>query len=457
MKTLKIIGKDFFVGDEKYTFEDLYTEDFYPYSNLKADLFKNALFSVNESYSSITQKYLAIEYFVMKNNISYIDFCKADDIFKIFAIGICNNNNIKNKGNAWWAHIKLSATAVAYRFASWGYLSYLMLRIPKSSDKIVVSDEFAVLRQKSAIQKFKAFDNITKEYEDPYSKASVYRFYSRLQRLIWVLKAYVDSFSYRLRMKKAYCGLLGTHIIAAFDLHYQKRMVHGLLYGYLMDSYMSNFANKTYYTGSNLDRFSVIEDKIAKKYNIRTVCLPHGLEYGYKFPLGFSCDLFYANSQYAAGYLNKLYNTSKYVYDDSITDKMFRISNPIPHEKNVVFFTEQQEVYVNINILNAIIKPLSEIGIKVLVKLHPGDSKDNYSDCDFEYITDYTKAMTNNICISRKSTVLLEAVYNNSTSIAIITTNKDKNVFETFPSLKSDKIIKTYSTDELLEQIVKYY
>ena len=454
---LKIVGKDFWIGNEKYTFEDLYTADFYSYSNSKVDLFKNNLFSVNESYSSITQKYFAIEFFVKKNNVSLIDFSKADDIFKIFAIGICKNNTIKYKGSAWWAHIKISTTAAVYRFASWGYLSYLMLRMPKSSDKIVISDEFAVLRQKSAIQKFKAFDNITKEYEDPYSKSSVYRFYSRLQRLIWVLKAYADSFSYRSRMKKAYCGLLGNHAIAAFDLHYQKRIVHGLLYGYLMNSYMSNFAYKTYYTGSNLDRFSVIEDKIAKKYNIRTVCLPHGLEYGYKFPLGFSCDLFYANSQYAAGYLNKLYNTSKYVYDDSITDKMFRISNPIPHEKNVVFFTEQQEVYVNINILNAIIKPLSEIGIKVLVKLHPGDSKDNYSDCDFEYITDYTKAMTNNICISRKSTVLLEAVYNNSTSIAIITTNKDKNVFETFPSLKSDKIIKTYSTDELLEQIVKYY
>ena len=65
--------------------------------------------------------------------------------------------------------------------------------------------------------------------------------------------------------------------------------------------------------------------------------------------------------------------------------------------------------------------------------------------------------MTNNICVSRKSTVLLEAVYNNSTSIAIITTNKDRNVFETFPSLKSDKIIKTYSTDDLLEQILKHY
>lgn len=457
MNMLKIVGKDFFVGNEKYTFEDLYTEDFYPYSNSKADLFKNDLFCVNESYSSITQKYYAIEFFIKKHNVTFVDFCKADSVFKLFAVGICKQNGIKYKGSACWAHMKLSLFAAVYRFVSMGYLLYLMLRMPKSSDKIEVSEEFAVLRQKSAIQKFKAFDNISKEYEDPYSKISVYRFYSRWQRVIWVINAYIDTFCYRSKMKRAYCDLLGNHIIAAFDMHYQKRMVHGLLYGYLMDAYMSNFANKTYYTGSNLDRFSVIEDKIAKKYNIKTTCLPHGLEYGYKFPQGFSCDVFYANSQYAADHLNKLYNTSKYVYDDGITDKMFRLRDSAPHERNVVYFTEQQEVYVNKNILNAIIKPLSEKGIKVLVKLHPGDSKSNYHDCDFEYITDYAKAMTNNICVSRKSTVLLEAVYNNSTSIAIITTNKDRNVFETFPSLKSDKIIKTYSTDDLLEQILKHY
>ena len=452
-----VVGKNFQFKGEEIPLTDLYTEDMYKYSNEQALKFGNDLFCVNESFSSLTQVYLAIEHYVLKNQIDDIDCSKADDILKLYLNDIAKKHSIKCKGSAAFTRVKIAAVSYSYMLASSLYLAWLMAKIPSTKESINVAEKFAVLRQKSAIQKFKAFTDIAKEYEDPYSKTSVYRFFPRIKRIGWALKSFFEARSTISKMHKFYGGLLGKASMYAFDNHYRKRVVHGHLYKHLMTAYLPNFKGCTYYTGSNLDRYSVIEWDIAKSLGIKTVCIPHGLEYGYRFPKGFSSDLFYANSEYAANHLNKLYNTTKYVFDESVTSRMFKLPNATEHEKMVVFFTEQQEYYVNQNILSALEPKLKEKGIKLYVKLHPGDTKAHYEGCDYNYITDYTMSLTHNICVSRKSTVLLEALYNDTTAIAIITTLKDKAVFETFPSLNSDKIIKTYNIDDLFDEIVKHY
>ena len=436
---------------------ELYTKDMYVYSNEQAPKFDNDLFCVNESFSSLTQVYLAIELFVLKNAIDEVNIKQADDVIKLYLRDIAQKHALNLVGSAAVAKLKIGFVSWWYMLASSLYLAYLMARIPQTNESINVAEKFAVLRQKSAIQKFKAFTEIAKEYEDPYSKSSVYRFFPRLKRAGWAFKSFFEARSLMKQIHNFYRPLLGSASVYAFNNHYRKRIVHGCLYRHLMGAYLPHFKGCTYYTGSNLDRYSVIEWDIAKNQGIRTVCIPHGLEYGYRFPKGFSSDLFYANSEYAANHLNKLYRTSKYVFDESMTSRMFRLPSAQPHEKMVVFFTEQQEYYVNQNILSALEPKLKEKGIKLYVKLHPGDTKDHYEGCDYNYITDYNMSLTHNICVSRKSTVLLEALYNDTVAIAIITTQKDKAVFETFPSLNSDRIIKTYNVNDLFDEIIKHY
>ena len=188
---------------------------------------------------------------------------------------------------------------------------------------------------------------------------------------------------------------------------------------------------------------------MASKYQIKSFNIPHGIEYGFRFPKGFSSDVFYAHSQYAADYLNKLYSTTKYVYKKEVISRMFSYNCTKPHGQMIIFFTEPREANVNVEIINGLIPVVKELNKKLYIKLHPVEKPEFYKNIDVEIFTDYDTSLTGNICISRKSTILLEAIYNNSTPIAIITNPKDQATFNQFPALNAQEIIKTYSIDEL--------
>ena len=128
----------------------------------------------------------------------------------------------------------------------------------------------------------------------------------------------------------------------------------------------------------------------------------------------------------------------------------------IEHEPYIIFFTEPREIYVNQEIIKGILPELKKKGRGLCLKLHPGDSTSNYSEFDVKIVSNYAESLTGNICIARKSTMLLEAIHNNSTAIAIITNPKDQTMFDNFPSLNTSKINKAYSVKELLDQIDKY-
>ena len=308
---------------------------------------------------------------------------------------------------------------------------------------------------KGAIKKFKRFKEINQEVESLYSKDSIYRLFPMGKRLGWVCKAYFKSFQTMKTMKRFYCPILGNDFKYPLMNFYRKRIVYAELYQMMLDEYLSHFDGREFYTGNNLDRYSVIEDQLCNKHHLKSYNIPHGIEYGFKFPKGFSSDVFYVHSQYTADFLNKLYATDKYVYKEEIIRRMFEYGCDKPHEKMVIFFTEPREVHVNVEIVSDLLPKLKEKGLKLYLKLHPGDNKGNYSNLDVDFITDYELSLTGNICISRKSTILLEAIYNNSLPIAIITNPKDKTTFKMFPSLNAKEIIKTYNTDDLYDVIIK--
>lgn len=433
--------------------DDLYDEAFYKYSDANASKFYNETYGVNEVFNNRVQTYLALKKWLQESKPTIIDIkngnkdlmCYVKDIGQKLGIPVKGFNSIRHWGTLVVYHATVLASAIDF--------VYLLSRIKHNSD-IVVSDKFAVIRHKGAIKKFSKFTEISQERESLYEKESIYRFYPFTKKFKWVIKAYFKSFrTYRV-MKDFYCPLLGSHFKYPLMSFYKKRIVYAELYKLLMDDYLSHFKGLNFYTGNNLDRYSVIEDQLCKKYSIKSFNIPHGIEYGFKFPKGFSSDIFYAHSHYTAEYLNRLYSTDKYVYDEAVIRRMFEYGYNQPHEQMVIFFTEPREVNVNLDIINGILPRLKKEGIILYLKLHPGDNRQNYEGLDVEYITDYDLSMTGNICVSRKSTILIEAIYNNSLPVAIITNQKDKSTFSMFPSLNAKEIIKTYSVDELFNVIM---
>lgn len=446
------------VNDKEYLLENLYDDDFYDYSNHCAKVFYNETYAVNEMYDALVQKNLVLCRFIENQGINKIDLDKAPLHIKLILFDIAKRKDITVKGNVFWDILQTCVNYHILHFASFVYLVYLMLRIPHRDSIDETVNSFAVLREKAAINKFKNIE-LSKEIENPWERDSIYRLFSRFKRVRWVFKSYVRSFKSMGQIRKIYKGYTGRKSQYVTMDFYKKRIVHSELYGCLMDAYFQHLKEKTYYTGSNLDRFSIIEEQLAGKYGIKTICYPHGLEYGFRFPKGFSCDVFYATTEYAAKFLNNLYETKKFIFDESIISLMYRLPQKKSIEnspRKVVYFTEPREVEVNIRILEGLIPSLSSEGIGVFLKLHPGDKKDNYEGMNVTILTDYVEALTNVICVARKSTVLLEALYNNSVPIAILTNKKDTTIFNTFPSLNSDKIVQTHTVDELVVEINKH-
>ena len=432
--------------------DDLYDEDFYKYSDSKAVEFYNETYGVNEVFNNRIQAYLALKKWLTDNRPFSLDVKAANIDLMCYAIDLGQELGIEVKGYGTIRQIKSQLYNYAIVLASAVKIFYLQTRIRHTSH-IVVSDKFAVVRHKGAIKKFRKFAEISQERESLYENDSIYRLYPLTTRLKWIVKAYINSFkTYRI-MIDFYCPILGSHFKYPLMRFYKKRIVYAELYELLMDDYLSHFKGCNFYTGNNLDRYSVIEDQLCEKYSIKSYNIPHGIEYGFRFPKGFSSDIFYVHSQYTADYLNKLYSTDKYIYDEAIIRRMFEYGYNKPHDQMVIFFTEPRGVNVNLEIINGLLPRLKNEGIPLYLKLHPGDNKHNYDGLDVVFITDYDLSLTGNICISRKSTILIEAIYNHSIPIAIITNPKDNSTFNMFPSLNAKEIVKTYSVEELFDVI----
>lgn len=208
------------------------------------------------------------------------------------------------------------------------------------------------------------------------------------------------------------------------------------------------------FTGNKEDRFAMVEQKIATETHCELICIPHGLEYSFKFPTGIAGDTFYCTSYASYILLNQIYDNKNFIFDADLNESIYSsgekgISNK---EKKIYFFTESRDINVNRNIISL----LNKNGVEFKVKLHPADSITNYSDLNIEVESDYNTSLTNSVCIARKSTVLLEALYNNSTAIAFLIDSKD-DYYATyvFPSLSDDQIKRAFTIEELLLHLKK--
>lgn len=444
----RIVNSEIEFKNSRIAIDSLYDNAYYEISNGEAPRYINDTYGVNEVFNNLIQPYLAVKKWIDDNHPSRLDVRNAEIRCRFYAKDICNHGGSFVEGVSLIDKIIVWTTYQFSTLLETIYFMFLQCKIRKT-DEIHVAEKFAVLRHKGSIKKFKRFGEISQEIESLYDKGSIYRLFSLSRRLNWLIKAYFSSFKTMKEMRMFYLPLLGDNFKYPLMDFYRQRIVYAEFYKLMLDDYFSHFAGKSFYTGNNLDRFSVIEDQVARKYNIKTYNIPHGIEYGFRFPTGFSSDVFYTHSQYTADFLNKMYSTSKYVFEPDVIKRMFDYHYDKPHEKMIIFFTEPREVNVNIEIVNGLLPKLEAKGKKLYLKLHPGDNRSNYEGMDVDYIKDYELSLTGNICISRKSTILLEAIYNQSLPIAIITNVKDQTMFDLFPSLNAKEIVKTYSVDEL--------
>lgn len=440
-------------GNKVVTLEELFTEEFYEQSNRICDDYYINSYLVNELFLYIIQPYLAVYKYVSTIKPERVYFCSPDKQLDCYFSDVCEKLNIAIEGerrkfcpSRLFGKIKI--------IASYIYINYILFKIPVENKDIHWS-EFTVTRDKASLSKMKNFD-FHKEKEDPWSDDSVYRYFRKSQRMKWAWKSLWASYA---EMNKTYRFLIdktGKKTASLLYERYSKRIVHTFLYANLFDELFKINAGSTYYTGLNLERFAVVEDFLAQKHHLKTICIPHGLEYGYKFPLGFTTQLFYTTSKNAAAHLNAMYNTEKFVFDATVAEKMFRTKTKMQNmQKRVVYFTEPREPFVNTEILRSILPLCENDGITLCIKHHPGDNLNDYKEFDnrLTVIDNLDDALSNNICFARKSTTLIEALYNGSKVAAIITNNKDNSIFKTFPSLQDSNINVFYSINSLFEWI----
>ena len=457
MSVLRLTKDGFYFGQNLFQEEDLFSDEFYKYSDSVCDSYRFDSFLENEVFLYIIQPYLALRFFVQKNQVSSISISggpiecqrRLIDIASFFDIPV-NSPCLLSWKVGLLSYIKFFATAF--------YILYFLLNIPFSK-KTKTWKEFTIIRDKASESKLRRFE-IHKETEDIKKKDSVYCLFTKKERIGWVLNCIpraLKGFNNDYRQTVMY---VGKNTGDTFLERYSTRILHTYLYEVLIDNLFKENVGNTYYSGLNLERFAIVEDKVAEKYHIKTVCIPHGLEYGYKFPYGFTTQLFYTTSENAEQHLNKLYQTHKFIFDESVAIKMYKVKNVFENKtKRVVFFSEPRDPHVNLFILDKLLPLAENAGIPIYIKHHPGDNLNDYAQFGnrLPVINNLDEAITGNICFARKSTTLIEALYNGSTPAAIITNNKDKSIFETFPSLQDEKIRVFYSVNYLFDWIKEKY
>jgi hypothetical protein len=245
--------------------------------------------------------------------------------------------------------------------------------------------------------------------------------------------------------------MLGNSCALALFPGYVKRIAHKAVYESCLNEVVRLSPHAVFYTGDKDDRFALLQTRVCSREKTELVCLPHGLEYGFRFPGGLAGSAFYCFTPEAASFLNRLYDEEKFLYEGSVVDAMYGVGSESKLSElieRVCFFTEPRDPEVNYQT----IKELNERGVTFFVKLHPLETARDYTERfpNVKHIDDLEDAMRSSVCIARKSTILLEASRKGAKAIASLVNDKDRvYVLKIFPSLGSKKILKAFTFDEL--------
>jgi hypothetical protein len=321
---------------------------------------------------------------------------------------------------------------------------------------VEVASEFSVIRSPAAFDKMRFLSDSGKVefyYDDLLQKettaASLYGFGTLSERMLSLLIVPILAFRDYFRVANDSRRLLGWGGSGFVLYYFSKRIAHKCTFEYYLRLLIKRSGVDTYYTGNKEDRFAILEKRLCKEYAVSSVCVPHGIEYAFKTPAGLVGDVFYCTTEHARQHLSNLYaGVQAFVYDEVVARQMFSRHQVVVPAQGIVFFPESRGVDVNLLILGHLLG----LGYDIAVKLHPKDDVGNYNQYagQVTFISDLDSSISNKICLARKSTVLVETIYNNSTPIAILTDPRDRGYVEhMLPSLTDDQIKRVYSFEEL--------
>jgi hypothetical protein len=331
-------------------------------------------------------------------------------------------------------------------------------------DKVKLAKNIFFVRSKAGYSKAKAFileKERSLELWDDYlsSGGSGYSVYFLL-RSSRFFAVYFKSIAFTIRdiflLFKDARRFLGSRFGFSIFSDYWKRIPHKALYEACVNEILKlNEESAEFYSGEKEDRFAQLQTRCCSKAGKHLNCLPHGLEYGFKFPGGLCGDRFYCFSDKARKTLNSIYSSDKFFFSDEIVNEMLGIKS---EEAGVsiartCFFTEPRDQEVNFEIINV----LNDLGVEFSLKLHPLESLDTYQlkFPNISVIQDLSDALKSSVCLARKSTVLIEAAQRGSIAVAVLMNRKDRFYADhLFPSLSSEKISKAYSLAELRKYLL---
>ncbi|MBD2837688.1 hypothetical protein ID144_11595 [Pseudomonas sp. JM0905a] len=325
-----------------------------------------------------------------------------------------------------------------------------------------VTQEFSVIRSPASYDKMRFLNETRKVafyYDDIFQKKltapSMYSFGSPRERFFSVLIVPFLSFRDFFSVMSDASKLLGWGFTGFVLYYFSKRIAHKCVFEYYLNFLIKQNGICAYYTGNKEDRFAILEKRLCKKYAVHSVCVPHGIEYAFKTPAGLVGDIFYCTTEHARQHLSNLYGEQKFIYDENVARQMFSRRQDITPVMGIVFFPESRDAEVNLTILGHLLG----LGYEIAVKLHPKDSLENYKDYadKLTFVSDFDSSISNKICLARKSTVLVEAIYNNSIPISVLTDPRDRGYVEyMLPSLTDDQIMRVYSFEELACVLAKF-
>lgn len=457
MSTLLVKGNKIQYNNKFYELDDMFSNELFEECNRIADEYNDDICIVNEVFLNRVQPYKAIEFFLSGINIDIIKFEKMDEKLAPLLLDYAKKRDIKVEGIPFFYELTKKMYGYFNIMLTALYLIWKMLLIPQTSNLHSNNECISLIRTVASKKKLSFLNNVDFRYEDYQDNNSIYNCFKRIEKVLWVIKSWIMSYKEITIYVNYINRVIGPHSSCDAFKYYCKRIVHTQLYNIIVDKFFTSNQGKKFYTGNNLDRYALIEEKIAKKHDVEVICIPHGLEYGFKLPHCFIGNKFYATSLNASIHLNGLYGTNKFVYDHEVACKMFSVKSKKKYGGDIVFFTEPREVEVNFKIIEELVPLLNEKGHELFIKLHPKDIKSDYDKYskDVRFIDDFSESVTDNICLSRKSTTLLEALYNNSDVAAILINSKDKVIFNTFVSLQDKKIKEFHSISELFEWILE--
>jgi hypothetical protein len=213
-------------------------------------------------------------------------------------------------------------------------------------------------------------------------------------------------------------------------------------------------SGQTFYSGERESRYGALAMKLSAINGNFGVAIPHGMAYSYNYPLGLFGHKYYCCVQREMEFLQEVYGESKFIFDQRVIHRIYTSTRIFSIEKKVVFFTEPRRWKVNLQILSNLTNHLNQT---IYVKLHPMDLASRYQHIPgLVFLKDFEEAISGNICLSRKSTILIEALYNNSYAIATLVDSQDNfDYYNVFPALADTRILQLTNFKQILDTINK--